>query len=76
MVERVIRTLQEQCAHRHRFETLRQARRMIGDWISFYIHRWPHQALGMKVTAEAPWTLRWFVLRACLRSPEQHNQKC
>jgi len=25
MVERVIRTLKEQCVHRHRFETLRHA---------------------------------------------------
>uniref|UniRef100_UPI000424A9EC integrase core domain-containing protein n=2 Tax=Pandoraea TaxID=93217 RepID=UPI000424A9EC len=33
MVERVIRTLKEQCAHRHRFETLQHASRVIGDWI-------------------------------------------
>lgn len=36
IVERVIRTLKEQCAHRHRFETLQHASRIIGDWISFY----------------------------------------
>jgi hypothetical protein len=35
MVERLIRTLKEQCAHRHRFETLQHASRVIGDWISF-----------------------------------------
>lgn len=35
MVERVIRTLKEQCAHRHRFETLQHASRVIGDWIQF-----------------------------------------
>ena len=52
MVERVIRTLKEQCAHRHRFETLQHASRVIGDWISFYNHRRPHQALGMKTPAE------------------------
>ena len=45
MVERVIRTLKEQCVHRHRFETLQHASRVIGDWISFYnpggpIRRW------------------------------------
>jgi len=51
MVERVIRTLKEQCAHRHRFETLQHASRVIGDWISFYNHRRPHQALGMKTPA-------------------------
>lgn len=51
MVERVIRTLKEQCAHRHRFETLQHASRVIGDGISFYNHRRPHQALGMKTPA-------------------------
>jgi putative transposase len=53
MVERVIRTLKEQCAHRHRFETLQHASRVIGDWIGFYNTRRPHQALGMKTPAEA-----------------------
>ena len=53
MVERLIRTLKEQCAHRHRFETLQHAMRVIGDWIGFYNHRRPHQALGMKTPAEA-----------------------
>jgi putative transposase len=53
MVERVIRTLKEQCAHRHRFETQQHAMRVIGDWIGFYNHRRPHQALGMKTPAQA-----------------------
>lgn len=53
MVERVIRTLKEQCAHRHRFESQQHATRVIGDWIQFYNHRRPHQALGMKTPAEA-----------------------
>jgi putative transposase len=53
MVERVIRTLKEQCAHRPRFESLQHARRVIGDWIGFYNHRRPHQAQGMKTPAEA-----------------------
>ena len=53
MVERVIRTLKEQCVHRHRFETLQHASRVIGDWISFYNTQRPHQALGMKTPAEA-----------------------
>lgn len=51
LVERVIRTLKEQCAHRHRFETLQHASRVIGDWIGFYNRRRPHQALGMKTPA-------------------------
>lgn len=53
MIERMIRTLKEQCAHRHRFESQQHACRVIGDWIQFYNHRRPHQALGMKTPAEA-----------------------
>lgn len=53
LVERVIRTLKEQCVHRHRFESLQHASRLIGDWIHFYNHRRPHQALKMRTPAEA-----------------------
>ncbi len=53
MVERVIRTLKEQCVHRHRFENTQHAMRVIGDWIQFYNTRRPHQALGMKTPDEA-----------------------
>jgi len=53
MVERAIRTLKEQCVHRHRFESQQHASRVIGDWIRFYNTRRPHQALGMKTPAEA-----------------------
>lgn len=51
MVERVIRTLKEQCLHRHRLENHRHANRVISDWIQFYNTRRPHQALGMKTPA-------------------------
>ena len=53
MVERLIRTLKEQCVHRHRFETLQHASRVISDWVGFYNTRRPHQALGMKTPAMA-----------------------
>jgi putative transposase len=53
MIERVIRTLKEQCVHRHRFETQQHASRVIGEWIRFYNTRRPHQALGMKTPAMA-----------------------
>ena len=33
MVERVIRTLKDQWVHRHRFETMQHASRVIGGWI-------------------------------------------
>lgn len=52
MVERVIRTLKEQCVQRHRFESLQNASRVIADWIGFYNNQRPHQALGMKTPAE------------------------
>ena len=51
-VERLIRTLKEQCAQRHRFETHRHASRVIADWIQFYNHKRPLQALNMKTPAE------------------------
>lgn len=35
MIERVIRTLQEHCVHRHRFETQQYASRVIGQWSRF-----------------------------------------
>lgn len=53
LVERMIRTLKEQCIHRHRFESLQHATRVIADWIQFYNHRRPHQALDMKTPAQA-----------------------
>lgn len=53
MVERVIRTLKEQCVHRHRFDSIQHATRVISDWISFYNNRRPHQALAMRTPAEA-----------------------
>ena len=53
MVERVIRTLKEQCVHRQRFDSIQHATRAIGDWISFYNNRRPHQALAMRTPAEA-----------------------
>lgn len=53
LVERVIRTLQEQYVHRHRFESQQHAMRVIGDWIQLYNSRRPHQALGMQTPDEA-----------------------
>ncbi|MFT3815883.1 MAG: integrase core domain-containing protein [Acidovorax sp.] len=53
LVERVIRTLKEQCVHRSRFESLQHASRLIVDWIPFYSHRRSHQDLSMRTPAEA-----------------------
>ncbi|MBB5020406.1 putative transposase [Chitinivorax tropicus] len=51
MVERLIRTLKAQCVHRHRFESLAHASRVIADWVGYDNHRRPHQALGMQTPA-------------------------
>ena len=53
MMERLIRSLKEQCVHRQRFESLAHADRAISDWIQFDNHRRPHQALGMRTPAAA-----------------------
>ena len=53
MVERPVRTLKEQRGHRHRFESIQHATRLIGDWICFHNTRRPHQALAMRTPAEA-----------------------
>ena len=38
----------ERSIHRHRLETLQRVSRTVGDWIHFYSHERPHQALGIK----------------------------
>jgi putative transposase len=53
IVERVIRTLKEQCIHRQRFDGIQHATRAIGEWITFSNNRRPHQALDMKTPAAA-----------------------
>ncbi|MEM8571558.1 MAG: integrase core domain-containing protein [Pseudomonadota bacterium] len=53
MMERLIRSLKEQCVHRQRFESLSHASRAIGGWIQFYNHRRPHQAQDMMTPSEA-----------------------
>ncbi len=53
MVERLIRTLKEQCVHRHRFESLQHASRMFGEWVGFYNRRRPHQALKIMTPTQA-----------------------
>lgn len=57
MVERLIRTIKEQCVHRQHFESLQHANRVLSDWIQFYNEIQPHQALGMKTPAEAAYAL-------------------
>ena len=53
MIERLIRSLKEQCVHRQRFESLTHASRAISDWITSYNTKRPHQALKMKTPNQA-----------------------
>jgi putative transposase len=53
MIERVIRTIKEQCIHRQRFDSVKHATHAIGDWVSFYNHRRPHRVQDIKTPAEA-----------------------
>ena len=52
MVERLIRTIREQCVY-HRFENIRHAESTLTDWIRFYNEERPHQSLGMKPPLES-----------------------
>ena len=46
LVERFFRSLKEECIWQHRFESLGQARAVIGRWIQYYNEERPHQSLG------------------------------
>jgi hypothetical protein len=45
--------IKEQCIHRQHFDSIQHATRAIGDWVSFDNNRRPHQALELKMPAEA-----------------------
>ena len=48
MVERLIRTVKEQCLWLHDFESLEEAKLALRSWFRYYNEKRPHQALGMK----------------------------
>ena len=48
MVERLIRTVKEQCLWLHNFQSLDEARQTLRAWFKYYNEQRPHQALGMK----------------------------
>lgn len=48
MVERLIRTVKEQCLWLHHFKSLDEARQTLRAWFKYYNEQRPHQALGMK----------------------------
>jgi len=46
VVERVIRTLKEECVWLHRFDSIEEAERAIGRWVEKYNSERPHEELG------------------------------
>ncbi|WP_302138695.1 integrase core domain-containing protein [Halomonas alkalicola] len=46
LVERFFRSLKEECIWQHRFESLGQARTVIGRWVWYYNEERLHQSLG------------------------------
>lgn len=52
MVERLIRSVKEQCLWLHNFASLDEARQALGAWFRYYNEQRPHQALGMKTPRE------------------------
>lgn len=45
IIERFFRSLKEECVWQHTFQTFDEARRVIRDWMQWYNHDRPHQAL-------------------------------
>lgn len=57
MIERLWRSLKYECVYLHAFETGREARQGIGDWIKQYNRERPHSSLADKTPYEAYWDL-------------------
>jgi len=53
VIERFMRTLKEQCIYLHRFQSLTEARRIIGEFIARYNTAWLIERLGHRTPAQA-----------------------
>jgi len=53
MIERLFRTLKQECVWLHNFRDLAEAEREIGRWIEKYNTQRPHEALNWLTPAEA-----------------------
>ena len=53
VIERFMRTLKEQCIYLHRFQSLTEARRIIGEFIHRYNTQWLIERLGHRTPAQA-----------------------
>lgn len=52
-IERLWRSLKDECVYLHAFETFSEARAGIGKWITCYNTERPHSALGGQTPCEA-----------------------
>jgi len=52
IIERFMRTLKEECLYVHRFQTLDEARAVIGAFIEKYNNEWLIQRHGYRTPAE------------------------
>lgn len=50
--ERLWKTIKYECVYLQEFETPREARKVIGEYIEFYNHRRLHQSLGYRTPAQ------------------------
>ncbi len=57
MIERLWRSLKYECVYLNAFETGREARQGIGNWIKYYNRERPHSSLADKTPYEAYWGL-------------------
>ena len=53
VAERFMRTLKEQCIYLHQFQSLEEARRIIGEFIARYNAEWLIERLGHRTPAQA-----------------------
>ena len=53
VAERFMRTLKEQCIYLHQFQSLEEARRIIGEFIARYNTEWLIERLGHRTPAQA-----------------------
>ncbi|WP_187648559.1 IS3 family transposase [Nitrosophilus labii] len=52
MIERFFRTIKEECIWHYNFKSLKEANKIIGEWINFYNQKRKHSALQYKTPAE------------------------
>ena len=52
MIERLFRTVKEECTWQHNFASFREAKAAVSRWIGWYNEERPHSALGYQSPRE------------------------